>query len=330
MLIPRYWARASSQATAPDGRTIPFHTWRASRTSQAEAEAAAQEAAGRIAARIQRGEGFPEKYAYSDRPLREEVKQELPAPGSDAPAVALTRNSYGALVLNAARVFFIDVDHPHTAPVDGGVASGGIPGIPGGNPLDTELGRAVTEALPTGLRSLVEGFFGKPKPASTPAPQPQRPPSTPADAAIERLRQYVHQHPGWSARVYRTSAGLRYLVTHALFDPTGPDALAAMQALGADAQYVQLCRAQKSFRARLTPKPWRIQMENPPVRFPFETAAEERVMRDWEARYDQASQRYATCQLVEIIGSGEEHPEVAPVVRLHDQHTGAESGRPLA
>jgi hypothetical protein len=125
MLIPRYWSRAESQAVRPDGKPVRFHVWRGSRGSAAEAQSLANEAVSRIADRISRGAGFPERYAYGDRPLREEVVREIPGPG-DAPNVAITRNSYGALVLNAASAFFIDVDvaglegaGPHASPSSG-------------------------------------------------------------------------------------------------------------------------------------------------------------------------------------------------------------------
>lgn len=106
--------------------------------------------------------------------------------------------------------------------------------------------------------------------------------------------------------------------------------MTAMSVLGADPQYVRLCRAQKSFRARLTPKPWRVGIENPPARFPYETPGDERAMRDWEARYAQASQRFASCVLLEEMGGGTEHPQVVPIVSLHDEHTRVGSGLPLA
>ncbi len=71
-------------------------------------------------------------------------------------------------------------------------------------------------------------------------------------------------------------------------------------------------------------------IDNPPARFPFESAAEEAEMREWTARYDRASEGRATCRLLEEIGSGVEHPEVAPMRILHDEQTRAESGLPLA
>jgi hypothetical protein len=103
-----------------------------------------------------------------------------------------------------------------------------------------------------------------------------------------------------------------------------------MATLGADPQYVKLCQVQKSFRARLTPKPWRIGMENPPVTFPYESAADEAAMRAWESRYEAASQGHATCRFVEEMGGGGEDPQVTALRILHDDRTRATSGLPLA
>lgn len=312
MLIPRYWSRADSQATTPDGKRVHFHVWRGSRSDPAEAESLAREAVGRVASRIERGEGFPERYAYGDRPLREEVIREFPGATDAIPDAALTRNSYGALVLNAARLFFIDVDVPRPRPA--------AQPSPVWSLLDRLLGRPAAEALPGPLRPVLEGILG---PASATAP------ADPAEAALERLRRWIGGHPDWRVRVYRTHSGLRYAVTHAPFGPTDAEATAAMSALGADPQYVRLCRAQKSFRARLTPKPWRVGMENPPARFPYE-GGEEGAMREWEARYARASEGFATCALLEELGSGAEHPDAGPLLRLHDEHARVGSGLPLA
>ncbi|HEU0299414.1 MAG TPA: hypothetical protein VFR37_08175 [Longimicrobium sp.] len=331
MLIPRYWSRAESTATTPAGKPMRFHVWRGSRSSAAEAQALADEAVQRMAERIRRGEGFPERYTYGDRPLREEVVRELPAtPSSDVPDAAITRNSYGALVLNAARAFFIDVD-VERADGDGPASPGSSSAFPGTNPAAAIKELVDTLPIPGGVKSILGGLFGggggSARP-STPTPPPT--PTDPASAALGRLRAWISAHPDWRVRVYRTHSGLRYLVTHAIFTPQDPQVQAAMTSLGADPQYVRLCQAQKSFRARLTPKPWRVGMENPPVSFPYEGQAEEGAMREWASRYDRASQGRATCQLVEELGSGTEHPEVAPLRALHDEHTRAASGLPLA
>lgn len=321
MLIPRFWSRAESQAVTPDGKSVRFHVWRGSRTSTAEAQTLADEAVARVAERIRRGEGFPERYTYGDRPLREEVVRELPgSAGAEPPDAAITRNSYGALVLNAARAFFIDVDVPRD---DAPPAPS-----PAASPAASLWGVLDSLPLPGALRSIADSF--RPPAGSGSGAGGSSGPADPAAAALDRLRRWVDSHPGWRVRVYRTYAGLRYLVTHAPFSPTDAEAQATMRALGTDPQYIRLCQVQKSFRARLTPKPWRIGMPNPPVRFPFESPADEREMRDWESRYALASQNRATCHFIEELGSGTEHPDIAPLRELHDEQTRAISGLPLA
>lgn len=327
MLIPRYWSRAESQATTPDGRPVRFHVWRGARGSAAEAQAAADQAVQRIAERIRRGEGFPERYAYADRPLREEVVRELPGVGgAEAPDAAITRNSYGALVLNAARAFFIDVDL-----AEGDSPREQAPPPQPAAPAQSLWGLVDSLPLPGGLRSIVDSLRPSAPSGGGPAAPPPGPATgDPASAALDRLRRWVAARPEWRVRVYRTYAGLRYLVTHAPFSPADGEVQAAMQALGTDPQYIRLCQVQKSFRARLTPKPWRIGVPNPPARFPYEDAGEERAMREWAARYDAASAGRSTCRFMEEIGSGTEHPDVVPIRALHDEQTKATSGLPLA
>lgn len=320
MLIPRYWSRAEAQATAPDGRPIRLTVWRGSRSSAAEAQALADDAARRAADRIRSGAGFPDRYAYTDRALREEAVQELPsAGGADAPEAAITRNAYGALVLNTANVCFVDVDLPTEGPSRSAPAAQSSPLW------------SLVEALPLppALRSLAEQFLGR-APTSSPASGPTASAGDPAAAALARVRSWVGAHPGARVRIYRTHSGLRYLVLHTLFDTSDGQARGLMTAVGADPKYVRLCEVQKSFRARLTPKPWRVGLEKPPARFPFERPADERAMREWQARYDHASQGYATCHLVEEIGSGTEHPQVTALRTLHDEHTRSTSSLPLA
>ncbi|HEX2202802.1 MAG TPA: hypothetical protein VHG91_05880, partial [Longimicrobium sp.] len=167
MLIPRFWSRADSRAVTPDGKTIQLRVWRGSRSSAEEARALANEAVERMAGRIRRGEGFPERYAYGDRPLREEVVLEVPADaGGDEPDAAVTRNSYGALVLNAARAFFIDVDVP---PVDGPRAAA--------SPAASLWSLADSLPLPAAVRGILDTF--RPGPAAAPAA-----PADPAAAAL--------------------------------------------------------------------------------------------------------------------------------------------------
>lgn len=86
-----------------------------------------------------------------------------------------------------------------------------------------------------------------------------------------------------------------------------------------DILYMRLCQAQESFRARLTPKPWRCGVKNPPNRFPWEQPSQENLFRSWQQQYEQSSTRFGVCHLVRELGDTRPHPRIAPVLALHDQ-----------
>ena len=98
-------------------------------------------------------------------------------------------------------------------------------------------------------------------------------------------------------RVYRTHSGLRLLVTNQTFDPTSPETIQLLEEVGSDRLYIQLCKAQASFRARLTPKPWRCDTARPPVGYPRAGAADEQLHEAWLAAYDTSAAAYASAKM---------------------------------
>lgn len=111
MHVPRHWAPATGSATGPEGRRYRLKIWGWSDESPADALRRARERVSEVAARLARGEATAAGYAYGSRPLREEILRPL-GRGRDAPEALVTRNRYGAEVLNTARVPFVDVDVP--------------------------------------------------------------------------------------------------------------------------------------------------------------------------------------------------------------------------
>ncbi len=277
MNFPPFWAKGSSG---------DFICWRWSTDSLAEAQSLATEAARQLADRF-RGGDFPPKQGgyYPDRPFREPVLQEIKDDAGERTAV-ITRNAYGCLVLNTARVMFVDVDLPE-------------PKKPG----------------------LFQKLFGK--------PSAEPPPLTEA-GALAKVENWTRNNPGWGWRIYRTRAGLRLLATHALFDPEAAASDGVFDTLGADPLYRQLCKSQKCYRARLTPKPWRCGIRHKPERWPFPDARAEKHFQKWQAQYESFAAGWATCELVKKIGNDEVHPSVQPVLELHDQMTRVESKLKLA
>jgi hypothetical protein len=153
-----------------------------------------------------------------------------------------------------------------------------------------------------------------------------------ADELHPALVAWIEQNPRSKVRVYRTHSGWRYLMMHDQFDPTSAGTRDLLVALGADRKYVELTRIQESFRARLTPKPWRLDfpMHAPGIRFPRETSDAERDMKEWLAEYEPHAESYATTRFVAELGSGKETPEAEAVAKYHDRVTRAKQPLELA
>jgi hypothetical protein len=86
-----------------------------------------------------------------------------------------------------------------------------------------------------------------------------------------------------------------------------------------------LCQKQACFRARLTPKPYRMKMRRYKVQYPRE--GEDAALRQWLADYERESRNFSVCKFIEQV---EARHSVDDVVRLHDEITGINFHQPLA
>jgi len=278
MKIPQYWSKATADGVNPQGQKVSFSCWRWSDHSEDDARESALAAARRVVQRIILGERL-DRYGYGETPLREEVIRRFNDDQGQAVA-AVVRNTYGSLVLNAAGVFFLDLDFP---------------------------------PVPVGeqIRHFFARLFGRS--ASSPIARRE-------EASLERLERFVAENRGWGLRVYRTFAGLRAVATHDLFDPAAPATVGVMEALGTDPLYIRLCKAQGCFRARLTPKPWRCGHGANVIRWPRDSQQQERF-EAWLTKYETVQEGYATCRFLKTLGDDRVHPQVASLLRLHDEMT---------
>ncbi len=279
MEIPRAWTRVKAEGELPDGRTVPVTVWGWGE-DEVEAKRNGGERLRRLLDRLRRGEPFPDKYLYGSRPVKEEILETIEGANPDEPSAILTRNGYGAVVLNAARLLFLDIDFPR--PTLGGK-----------------------------LRRLFGG-------------------ASLEDRRLAMLRAALRDQGGATFRIYRTAAGLRAIAVDRDFDPTGAEAQALMQATGTDRSFAHLCRVQKSFRARLTPKPWRCAIARPPRDFPRIEPDQIARFEAWLRDYERLSADHATCRFLETIGEGHPRGDARLLVDLHDRLTRCQERLPLA
>jgi hypothetical protein len=274
----RYWAKG--EAIVPDVHPWNVRAFGGSDISIDEALRLGKERAERVAAAVVNGRS-PGAYEYSERPLREEIVEEICE--GDSVAAMITRNSYGSLVLNTSRVMFVDVDS--------------FPPTP--------------SSFRQALRNIWRSLRGK-------SAEDRR---IREEKLLNGFDEVCRAQPGLGFRIYRTFAGFRLLVTSGVFDPAAIGSLELLKAFGSDPLYIRLCKAQECFRARLTAKYWRCGAERPPSRFPWDDAAKEREYRVWEDGYHRLANRFAVCELIGSRGMSAIDASVRTILDTHDRLT---------
>lgn len=274
MKTARYWTRGEADAAGRVGsyRAIA-RGW--SDESIEAARSKAVEIAHRVAERVAGGSASGPRYPYGDRPLPEPVLREFD--GNQNHHAIVTRNSYGALVLNTDHMMFVDVDRKITPHRKGGL-------------LSSLFGKSKTEPV--------------------------------NDPLIDAMRAVTDRHK-LAARLYETAAGYRLIVTSVPFQAGSTEAETLLAEFHSDPLYVRLCRMQESFRARLTPKPWRCDFHAPPVEFPFETADDQNRFDNWEREYNAKGASFATCRFISDLGSGSVNPGFRELIDYHDHESKA-------
>ncbi|SDY10447.1 hypothetical protein [Hymenobacter psychrophilus] len=288
MQLYSYWARATATTPNTDGTPSSLIAYAGSNSSPADAHTQAEQLANERAARLLLGQpvvSYTDDYPAGGVPLREHIVRRLPDSGGGQLA-AITRNHYGSLVLNTACFMVLDVDAIDLHPL--------VPGLKWQDFVDL-------------FRSLFR-----------PAP-PSPPPLSPQQLLEMRMAAWLQLYPEWNFRLYRTRMGFRLLVTHALLAPDSAAAQEVFAAMRTDATYVRLCRQQQCYRARLTPKPWRIGWHRPPHPFPSDTPAQEQQQQVWQQEYDARRKDFSVCELLGEYGSGSVLPALQPLIQLHDE-----------
>ncbi len=282
MRVPFYWSKVEySRTFSSPAAQIKCSCWGWSDVSEEEARAHAQERARR--AQLGQGKnrslGSDDYDLYQERPLREPVMERLYQPEGEQFA-AITRNRYGSLVLNTARVMFVDVDLPKK-------------------------------------KSGFLAFFSRQKREAERLARHEK--------VITRIVDWSQSHPDHAFRLYQTAAGYRLLFTSRLYEPLSEEVDRIFRGLGADSLYRLLTSKQACFRARISPKYWRLpnMLRYAPPHFDRDLYLS--ASQEWIDRYDQDCGGYRVCTLTETFGPPHEMlPEVAAVVALHDQRTGCE------
>lgn len=324
MIVPEFWAEAKLRERV-DGHQVTIKRFGWSDESEVAAQAHADKRAKEAMARALGGEKVrrvDHKVAYNGAeglPIREEIIEKHDD-------IVITRNTYGALCLNTPDVLFADID------------------------LDTAPPRALTRALLVVLLTLsaivsygyqswlmllllaalslsfgyvISGLLHRIYVRFKGGAE-QR--------AIEVIEQYAEKHSQVNLRLYKTPMGFRVLAMHQTFEPGSEEANELLQKLNADSLYIRMCNNQNCFRARLSPKPWRIGMQRLAPRPGVWPIRQERMpaRTQWVREYNTLAEPYSACRFMRSIGNGSTIMKTRQVQVLHDRMSRADTDLKIA
>ena len=314
MIAPQYWSESKLKKVV-NGKQYTLKRFGWSDVSELEAKKHADERV-RDAEKLLIKNGdvrrIDHKTSYNGAegiPIREEVISRH----NDS---VITRNSYGALCINTPNVFFADIDFDYEPSskmhffatvillvinIVSAVYFYSWPVFFGG--LFVVLI----------LTSTLAGIFNSIK---------FRLNGSPEKIALQTIKKVSKLDPGLHLRVYKTPMGFRVLVMNRTFSPRQNTTIKLLNKFCSDRIYTLMCKNQNCFRARITPKPWRIDMDRlrpVPGVWPVKKKHMEK-RKKWVDEYIKKSQHYSSCHFVMQLGSNTVSPEVEYIRKLHDEY----------
>jgi hypothetical protein len=127
--------------------------------------------------------------------------------------------------------------------------------------------------------------------------------------------------------------GFRLLATHKIFNAHDEEVSMFFKTLKIDPLYQKMCTNQNCFRARVSPKPWRIGISNHlrprPGVWPIDPE-KMHLRKQWVDEYASKAHSFSSCKFIEEIGSQVVHEKILKVQNIHDDLCRANSDLPMA
>lgn len=320
MIVPEFWAEAKRTCKL-NGRQLTIKRFGWSDTDQVSAQ---QHADSRLKDAIKTFEsGFDlkksePKIAYNGAygvPIREEIV-------SRHGDIVITRNGYGSLCLNTPDVLFGDIDFSIESGYKFSFIIFGILLLII-SALTYVMGYSKLLYILLIFSPVVSNFIYK----IFNSRDRQK------LNALNNIRDFSKSHPEWHLITYSTPMGFRILVTHKTFDPRGDEVEQFFKALNNDPIYQRMCVNQNCFRARVSPKPWRIGISNHirprPGVWPV-NPEKMSVRTEWITEYELKAKEFASCKFVEEIGSHVIDEKIVSIRKIHDDLCKANLDLPIA
>ncbi len=327
MIVPSYWSEAK-QTLRKNGRQQTIYRMGWSDVSEEDAHAHAQERLAEAVEQWQAGDSvitreYKRAYGEGGLPIREEIVEKTDD-------YVITRNCYGALCLNVEDICFIDIDidkiyelehiNRWRLPVS-------ILWVLTTLCLCLFFSKFFAVAIVVFMAihfTVFNGLIQRAKKRQEPLI---------AGMIKQKMSNLVTAQPKLILRLYETPHGFRVLLMSDLYNADDESVSMLFNELKADPMYVRMCCLQQCFRARISPKPWRIGIENrikpSSATFPYKsewTSARQKWVQD----YDEKSIDFASCKFLQEYGAGEQHPKAVIIRDIHDKYCRANEALPLA
>jgi len=139
---------------------------------------------------------------------------------------------------------------------------------------------------------------------------------------LERLKK--HPELGSDFRIYETAKGIR-VIGKKYIEPSGHKYRSLMRKFAVDWVYIAMSQRQGCYRARLTPKPYRMKIQTIRISSPLD--CESQAYLDWSTAYEEAASRFSVVKLLQRVGNDF---SLESVIRTHDLIGNAEAKQRLA
>ncbi|OMH28021.1 hypothetical protein [Motiliproteus sp. MSK22-1] len=313
MIVPEFWSESKIKKVV-DGRQFTIKRFGWSDTSEEDAKKHSEERLKEAVATLEAEKDvrrIDHKTSYNGAegiPIREEVV-------SRHQDVVVSRNSYGALCINTPDVLFADIDFEFDAPFQKYILAFAILAVCAlltRAYFDSWVVPAIGLFLAALFTSTVAASIHKVALSLRGGAE---------KVAIKNISKISDQDKNLNLRIYRTPLGLRVLVMNRTYSPTSNEAIELLKKFKSDRIYVQMCKNQHCFRARVSPKPWRIGLDRLKPRPGVWPIKEERMAErvDWVRKYDLRSEHYSSCRFLMSLGGDDVDPKAEFVRQLHDE-----------
>ncbi len=143
---------------------------------------------------------------------------------------------------------------------------------------------------------------------------------------VFKFQEFVSKHPefGSDFRIYETTKGIR-VIGKKYLDPADKKNIRLMGKLNVDWLYVVLSQKQQCYRARITPKPYRLRIKTIKVKSPLFCQSD--TYKNWANMYDEASRNYTVARYIKSIGRDFSSDKV---IKYHDERCNSHQGFSLA